>query len=68
MRKLKKEFWPCRVVVGSDWKKDITAIEIWLGKEFGTFKDRWYVIYQNNETHFYFRNQKDASWFALRWS
>lgn len=68
MRELKKELWPCRVVVGSDWKNDVTPIEIWLGTQFGTFKDRWNVVYHHNETHFYFRNQKDANWFALRWS
>jgi len=68
MRQLKKEIWPFRIKVGSDWKKDITPIEIWLGKELGTFKGRWNVVYQHNETHFYFRNQRDATMFALRWS
>lgn len=68
MRSLKKELWPCRVVVGSDYKKDITPIEIWLGQQFGTFKGRWNVVYQYNETHFYFKNPKDATLFALRWS
>ena len=68
MRELKKELWPCRVTVGSDYKNDITPIELWLGKQFRTFRGRWNVVYQHNETHFYFRNQKDANWFALRWS
>ncbi len=67
MRELKKELWPCKVRVNSDNKKDITSIELWLGEQFGTFKGKWNVVYQYNETHFYFKNQRDATWFALRW-
>lgn len=68
MRHLKKELWPYCVPVNSDWKKDITPIEIWLGSQLGTFKNRWNVVYQYNRTDFYFRNQADAVLFALKWA
>lgn len=67
MRNLKKELWPYRVVVGSDMKNDITPIELWLGRQLGTFKGRWNVVYQYNETHFYFRFGEDAMLFKLKW-
>lgn len=37
------------------------TIRDWCQKEFG---DRW--IYEWND--YYFHNQRDANWFALRWS
>ena len=67
-RRLRKELWPHRVTVNSDYKKDITEIEIWLGHQLGTFKGRWNVVYQYNRTDFYFRDQGDATLFALKWS
>ena len=67
MRELKKELWPYRVVVNNDTKNDITPMELWLGEQLGTFKGRWNVVYQYNETHFYFKQGKDATFFALRW-
>jgi hypothetical protein len=70
MRELKKELWPYRVAVkvGADpVNTDITAIEIWLGQQLGTFKGRWNVVYHYNQTYFYFRNSGDATLFALRW-
>lgn len=68
MRHLKKELWPHCVTVSSDWKKDITPVEEWLGEQLGKFKDRWNVVYLYNRTDFYFRNGQDATLFALRWS
>ncbi len=69
MRELKKELWPFRVKVNEkEFTNSITDIELWLGKQLGTFKGRWNVVYQHNCTYFYFREQKDANWFALRWS
>lgn len=67
-RQLKKELWPHQVTVRSDIKHDITPIELWLGQQLGTFKDRWNVVYQFNRTDFYFRDQCDATLFALRWA
>ena len=68
VRQLNREVWPYRIKLGSDFENDITAIEIWLGQQFGTFRDRWHVVYQHNQTHFYFRNQQDAVLFGLKWS
>lgn len=68
MRELKKELWPHKVVLNSDWKDEITKVEIWLGQQLGTFKGRWTVVYQYNRTDFYFRNEQDATLFALRWA
>ena len=67
-RRLRKELWPHRVTVNSDNKKDITEIEIWLGRQLGTFKGRWNVVYRYNGTDFYFRDQGDATLFALKWA
>lgn len=67
-RRLRKELWPHQVTVNSDLKKDIIEIEIWLGNQLGTFKGRWNVVYQFNRTDFYFRDQGDATLFALRWA
>lgn len=68
MRKLKKELWPYRVTVNSDWKQDINPIEEWLGENIGGWKDRWNVVYHYNSTDFYFINSADAVMFALRWA
>lgn len=40
---------------------DMHEVRNWCQKEFG---DRW--IYDWND--FYFHNQRDANWFALRWA
>lgn len=67
-RRLRKELWTHRVTVNSDNKKDITEIEIWLGRQLGTFRGRWNVVYRYNGTDFYFRDQGDATLFALKWA
>lgn len=68
MRELKKELWPYKVTINSDWKQEITPVEIWLGEQLGTFKGRWNVVYFHNRTDFYFRLSEDATLFALKWS
>lgn len=68
MRELKKELWPHKVTLNSDWKHDITPVEVWLGEQFGTFKGRWNVVYQHNRTDFYFKTVEDVTLFVLRWS
>jgi len=68
MRQLKKELWPSKIVIKSDDLADITPIETWLSERYGAFKGRWNVVYQLHETHFYFRETKDATIFALKWS
>ena len=68
MRVLKKELWPSRVTLDSDWKKDINDVEEWLGENFGAFKGRWNVVYNYNKTDFYFRDNEDAVIFILTWA
>lgn len=68
MTKLKKELWPHCVTVNSDWKRDITPIELWLGENLGTFKGRWNIVYQHDKTDFYFKSGEDATMFALKWT
>ena len=68
MRELKKELWPYKVKI----KKlqdavDITTMEIWLGEMLGTFKGKWTIVYRHDGTDFYFRDERDANLFALRW-
>lgn len=69
MRVLKKELWPYKIVLDDDEHSDsIEQVERWLGEHVGAFRERWNTVYLFDETHFYFRNQRDAAWFALRWS
>jgi hypothetical protein len=65
MRVLKKELWPHCVTLDIE---ETHEIEIWLGETLGCFKDRWNAVYKSNRTDFYFRQGKDATMFALRWS
>lgn len=68
MRRLKKELWPNKIVVDvDDTNMKLDDIEAWLSKTFGAYRDRWNAVYQLNRTDFYFRNEKDANWFAMRW-
>ncbi len=67
-RQLKKQLWPHKVVIKKpQCEIDVTAMEIWLGELLGTFKGRWNVVYHHNGTDFYFRDDQDATMFALRW-
>jgi hypothetical protein len=69
MRELRKELWPNKVAINvDDTNMKIDEIETWLGNTYGAFRERWNAVYQYNRTDYYFRNQKDANWFAMRWS
>lgn len=65
MRELKKELWPHKIVI--DTPESITEMEVWLGKQLGTFKGRWNVVYKYDQTDFYFKKSEDATIFSLRW-
>lgn len=56
------------VPLHTDTDKDITNVEVWLGKNVGGFKSRWNVVYHYNHTDFYFKSSEDATLFALRWT
>ncbi len=66
MRRLKKELWPAKVTI--DNREIAEQVELWLGNSFGAFKDRWNVVYHFEKTDYYFRNDKDALMFSLKWS
>ena len=69
MRVLKKELWPHKVAVNvEEHHEKIDDIEVWLGEHYGAFKSRWNVVYHHNGTDYYFRQGRDATMFALRWS
>ena len=70
MRILKKELWPHKIEldVSDDTGDKIYDIEIWLGENLGSFKGQWNAVYKHNGTDFYFREGRDATMFALRWS
>ena len=69
MRVLKKELWPHKVELDLDQTQpEIAEVETWLGKHHGAFKTRWNVVYRWDHTVFYFREGRDATMFALRWS
>jgi hypothetical protein len=70
VRKLKRELWPHMVKLDIQDSKqhNITEMELWLGATLGTFRGRWNVVYNYNSTDFYFKNEHDATLFALRWS
>ncbi len=46
---------------------NLTEMEIWLGSQFKTYHKRWYIIQGSSQTEFYFKTEKDANWFVLRW-
>lgn len=78
MRELKKELWPIKVRLiveqllyerinyQHDPKSDL--IEEWLGRNVGTFKDQWNVIYSSRYADYYFRNSETATFFSLKWT
>jgi hypothetical protein len=70
MRVLKKELWPSRIRIAKDECDDAHYdIETWLGENMGAFKDRWNTVpFGSQGVHYYFRNERDATMFALRWS
>jgi len=69
VRVLKKELWPTRIKIAKDeYDDDHYEIEMWLGENMGPFKGRWnQVPCGPNGVHYYFRNSKDATMFALMW-
>ena len=69
MRVLKKELWPKRINITKDEYDDVHYdIEVWLGERMGPFKGRWNTVPCGSGVHYYFRNERDATMFALMWS
>ena len=69
MRQLKKEIWPYKVSINeSDNGYKIIEIETWLEETMDEFGNKWTPVYRSSTTDYYFREEKDATWFALRWT
>lgn len=69
MRELKKEIWPAKILIPMTIDRgEHYEIENWLGKNMGAFKGRWNQVPCIKGVHYYFRNSKDATMFALRWA
>ncbi len=68
MRVLNKKYWPHMIVIDKPSDQlNLTEMEIWLGSQFKTYHKRWYIIQGSSKTEFYFKTEKDANWFVLRW-
>ena len=65
MRILKKEIWPAKILIDHG---EHYVIENWLVENMGAFKGRWNTVPRYKGVDYYFRNTKDANWFALRWA
>lgn len=69
MRVLKKELWPAKIKIKlPDSHVRHISIEDWLGENMGAFKGRWNMVPRYDSVDYYFRNSKDATMFALKWS
>jgi hypothetical protein len=64
MRRLKKELWPYKVTV----ENYTDELEAWLEENMGVFRKKWNAVYNHDQSDYYFCEQQDAAWFALRWS
>ena len=68
MRILKKALWPSRVVINEYNGGKVLEIENWLEESMGRVSNRWNIVYNFDNTHFYFRDSKDSFIFSLRWT
>lgn len=69
MRILKKQLWPYKIAISdANYFDKILDIEFWLAHRVGGFKDHWNAVYKHDGTDFYFRDSRDATMFALKWS
>jgi hypothetical protein len=69
MRRLKKQLWPERVTLPSPETADrVIDIEAWLESRIGKNVVSWTVVHRYGLADYYFRNQADATVFALKWS
>lgn len=66
MRELKKDIWPHKVTIKTS--DSGLGAEIWLEETMGIYHGRWNFIVRYTGVDFYFKDEKDAVLFALRWS
>ena len=69
MRHLKREIWPhCVTVDVDDTRMKMDSVNDWLATNVGWFRTHWHAVYKYDRTDFYFKQQADATMFALRWA
>lgn len=66
MRKLKKSIWPHKVTIKDKTDAGVIDAAIWLNQM--GIKGRWNFMLLFDGVDFYFKDGKDATLFALRWS
>ena len=66
MRELKKAIWPHKVPINDGVAA--SDAELWVGETMGIYHGRWNFIVRYTGVDFYFKDEKDAVLFALRWS
>ena len=67
MRKLKKSIWPHKVTIKDKTDAGVIDAAIWLN-QMGIYKGRWNFILLFGSVEFYFKDEKDAVFFKLRWA
>ena len=67
MRVLKKEYWPYKVTYTTVQDDEVVAVDNWMHDNIGKCRELWNAVYFNNKTDYYFKNEKDATFFSLRW-
>jgi hypothetical protein len=68
MRQLNKEIWPYKVSINESTNRfRIIEIETWLKETLNEYGSKWTPVYHISATDYYFREEKNAVWFALKW-
>jgi hypothetical protein len=69
MRELKRDLWPHKVVIKDRDRQAITEMEVWLTQKLGAFHYHWTIVhFIGGKADFYFKQEQDATLFALKWS
>ena len=70
MRILNKEIWPHKISSNYDDPSSTRTKECyqWLDENVGSYQREWNVVYYyKRHTDYYFKDEKDATLFVLRW-
>jgi hypothetical protein len=69
MRELKRDLWPHKVVIKDRDQQAITEMKVWLEQKLGVSHYQWTSVYYiGGKADFYFKQEKDATLFAIKWS
>jgi len=66
----RKSKYKHKITMPNSWASDNQAIRTWCEQSFGPGgrKQRWRFGWTGSDNTFYFRNEKDALLFVLRWT